>query len=94
MLLNASSAYTVTVMGVPAVAVPGAETRKCVAVVTVMTAGGLEVSPLCIAVILEVPPCRPLTCPCEPAVLLTLATVVFEEAHVAVVVKFVVLLSE
>lgn len=81
-------------MAVPATAVAGAETTKCVAEVTVTTATGLDVIVPCFAVILAVPACSPLTCPWVPDVLLTVATGVLEEAQVALVVRFWVLLSE
>ena len=76
------------------VAAPGAETEKCVAVVTVKTSKGVEVMPPWTAVMLLVPPVTPEACPCVPEVLLIVATGVFEEFQVAVFVRFCVLLSE
>jgi len=72
---------------------PGAETEKWVAVVIVRTSIGeaITVPPkmVWLAVMLLVPPVKPLACP----VVLIVATVVFKEAHVTVFVRFCVLLS-
>ena len=60
--------------------------------VTVSTSFAL-VTPLSDAVMLVVPAKRPLASPCVPAELLTVATVVLDDAQVTVEVMFCVLLS-
>jgi hypothetical protein len=73
------------VIALPAVAVPGAETAKCVAPVTVSTEAG-DVTVPCFAVMFDVPGVTP--CASPPVVMV--ATVVVAEAHVTTLVRFCV----
>jgi len=84
-LLNWSAANTLTLNAVPAITLPGADTAKCVAPVTVNSAAG-EVTAPCLAVMLDVPGVSP--CARPPA--LIVETEAVAEAQVTCVVRFCV----
>jgi len=89
-LFAASCAVTVTLKAVPAVAEAGAETAKCVATptpVTVRLAVPKIAPDVAVIVTAVADPATPVASPWVPAVLLIVATLVFDEDHVAVSVK-------